>query len=182
MSKSSSASLWLTLGAVIVVILLIALAVSNKGGAGQYDTFAQCLTDKGTKIYSAYWCPNCARQKELFGNSYRLLDDKECAVRGQSRNLTLCQNDGITAVPTWEFSDGERVSGVQSLESLSERTGCEFGGGSEIPSSEVNEGTASTISEPSAASTIEGVEGLDIQVKSDSGITIEGISATPVAE
>ncbi|HBL39197.1 TPA: hypothetical protein DDZ10_00820 [Candidatus Uhrbacteria bacterium] len=173
MSKSSSASLWLTLGAVIVAILLVALAISNKGGGGQYDAFAQCLTDQGTKIYSAYWCPNCARQKELFGNSYRLLDDKECAVRGQSRNLTLCQNDGITSVPTWEFGDGERVSGVQPLESLAKRTGCALEGGSASDAREVEEG---------AASRIEGVEGLDIEVKSDSGITIEGVSATPVVE
>src|SRR3990167_4440305 len=122
MSKSSSSSLWLTLGAVVVVILLIVMAIFNRGG-GNYDTFAQCLTDQGTKIYSAYWCPNCTRQKDLFGNSYRLLDDKECAVRGQNRNLTLCQNDGITSVPTWEFGDGERVSGVQPLESLAKRTG-----------------------------------------------------------
>ncbi len=175
MSKPSSASLWLTLGAIIVVILLIALAVSGKSGSGQYDAFAQCLTEKGTKIYSAYWCPNCARQKELFGNSYRLLDDKECAVRGQSRNLTLCQNDGITSVPTWEFGDGERVSGVQPLERLAERTGCELEGGNALDSQEVEEG---------AASSIEGAEGLDIEVKSDSGsgITIENISATPIVE
>ena len=76
-------------------------------------------------------------------------------------------------MPTWEFGDGERVSGVQPLESLAKRTGCALEGGSASDAREVEEG---------AASRIEGVEGLDIEVKSDSGITIEGVSATPVVE
>ena len=34
------------------------------------DSFAQCLTSKGMKMYGAWWCPHCAEQKESFGYGF----------------------------------------------------------------------------------------------------------------
>ncbi len=34
--------------------------------------FARCLTDRQVKMYGAYWCPHCAEQKEMFGESFAL--------------------------------------------------------------------------------------------------------------
>lgn len=171
MSQSSSTSLWLVLGSLVVVVLLIALAVSQKGG-GAYDGFAKCLNEKGVKAYTAYWCPNCTNQKKLFGDSWGLVNDKECAIRGSSRNLSLCEVDGVTSVPTWEFADGSRLSGTQPLDVLAERSGCALDASE---ASGVPEGSG-------ASSTVPVSEGLDIEVTSDAGVTIGDISATPVSE
>ena len=41
---------------------------------------AKYLNDKGVVKYSAYWCPNCLNQSELFGKQvYTELDVVECA-------------------------------------------------------------------------------------------------------
>ena len=44
---------------------------------------AKYLKDKGVVKYSAYWCPNCLNQSELFGKqAYRELNVVECARDG----------------------------------------------------------------------------------------------------
>ena len=41
---------------------------------------AKYLKDNGVVKYSAYWCPNCLNQSELFGKQvYTELDVVECA-------------------------------------------------------------------------------------------------------
>src|SRR3989344_4395086 len=92
---------------------------------GQYDEFAQHLKDSGAVFYGASWCPHCAEQKALFGNSYKLLPYKECSVgataaTGQTQE---CKDAGITGYPTWRFADGSELSGQQSLQVLAEKTG-----------------------------------------------------------
>jgi len=47
-------------------ILLVAIVLYFMSKPGFYDEFAQCLTDKGVKMYGAYWCPHCQAQKALF--------------------------------------------------------------------------------------------------------------------
>jgi hypothetical protein len=91
---------------------------------GQYDTFASCLKEKGATFYGAFWCPHCQAQKKLFGNSAKLLPYTECSLpNGQGQNET-CNQAGITGYPTWQFADGSRLNGEQSLETLSQKTGC----------------------------------------------------------
>ena len=44
---------------------------------------AKYLKDNGVIKYSAYWCPNCLNQSELFGKqAYRELNVVECARDG----------------------------------------------------------------------------------------------------
>ena len=44
---------------------------------------AKYLNDNGVVKYSAYWCPNCLNQSELFGKQpYRELNVVECARDG----------------------------------------------------------------------------------------------------
>ena len=44
---------------------------------------AKYLKDTGVVKYSAYWCPNCLNQSELFGKqAYRELNVVECARDG----------------------------------------------------------------------------------------------------
>lgn len=118
---------------IIVALGVVALAVigalawrGSNQGSGLYDDFARCLTNKGAKMYGAYWCPHCKNQKELFGSSWRLVDYVECAIPNQPGQTGVCQPANIQVYPTWVFSDGNRVTGEMSFEQLSQQTGCPF--------------------------------------------------------
>jgi hypothetical protein len=92
----------------------------------KYDGFAHCLTDRGVKMYGAFWCPHCIEQKEKFGASFEYAPYVECGVKGAATGKTqVCQDAGIQHYPTWQFPPtGERVERVFSLQELSDRTGC----------------------------------------------------------
>ena len=52
---------------------------------------AKYLKDNGAVKYSAYWCPNCLNQSELFGKqAYRELNVVECARDGIDSQTKLC--------------------------------------------------------------------------------------------
>ncbi len=91
-----------------------------------YDAFAQCLTDSGATFYGAEWCPHCNEQKNEFGKSMKLVNYVECSLPNRGGQTTVCHEAGITGYPTWEFADGERISGKLSFSKLSEKTGCEL--------------------------------------------------------
>jgi hypothetical protein len=91
---------------------------------GEYDQFAQCINDSGTKFWGAFWCHNCNTQKGLFGKSVKKLPYIECSTPDGRGQKQLCKENGIEGYPTWEFDDGEKIPGVLQLETLSEKTGC----------------------------------------------------------
>ena len=85
--------------------------------------FAKYLKDKGVIKYSAYWCPNCLNQGELFGKqAYKKLNVVECARDGLNRQTQLCIDKKIKGFPTWEIN-GKLILGVLSLKELSMLTG-----------------------------------------------------------
>ncbi len=117
---------------VIVLVLggIFTVASQNRKGdaPGKYDTFAQCLKDKGTTFYGAFWCPHCKEQKALFGSSAKLLPYVECSKPDASGPIQYCLDKKIEGYPTWELADGTRLpvenaAGV-SLKTLSEKTSC----------------------------------------------------------
>ncbi len=113
---------------------------------GQYDVLAQCIKYAGATFYGASWCPHCAEQKALFGNSYKLLPYVECSIgaTAASGQTQECKDAGITGYPAWRFADGSELSGKQSLKTLSEKTQCAFEGTStDVPATE----TATTSSD-----------------------------------
>ena len=84
---------------------------------------AKYLNNNGVVKYSAYWCPNCLNQSELFGKqAYRELNVVECARDGINSQTQLCIDKKITGFPTWEIN-GKLILGVLSLKELSELTG-----------------------------------------------------------
>ncbi len=84
---------------------------------------AKYLNLIGAVQYSAYWCPHCHDQKELFGmQAASELQVIECAEDGQNSQRSLCDLKGIQGFPTWEIN-GEFYSGVRSLDELSELSG-----------------------------------------------------------
>ena len=84
---------------------------------------AKYLNNKGVVKYSAYWCPNCLNQSELFGKqAYRELNVVECAKDGINSQTQLCIDKKIKGFPTWEIN-GKLILGVLSLKELSKLTG-----------------------------------------------------------
>ncbi len=112
-----------------VILLLIAglfyWSYWNSKQPGKYDEFAKCLTEKGVKFYGAYWCPRCADQKKLFGNSMQYIDYIECAIPGGDKGVqtAICQKEKIESYPTWEIN-GQKTIGVLQLSYLASVTGC----------------------------------------------------------
>ena len=84
---------------------------------------AKYLKDIGVVKYSAYWCPNCFNQSELFGRqAYKELNVVECARDGINSQTQLCIDKKIKGFPTWEIN-GKLILGVLSLKELSKLTG-----------------------------------------------------------
>ena len=87
--------------------------------------FAKYLKDSGVIKYSAYWCPNCLDQSELFGKqAYKELNVVECANDGKNSETQLCIDKKIKGFPSWEIN-GKIILGVLTLKELSTLTGYE---------------------------------------------------------
>ena len=111
----------LILGTIAAVLLR---SLSVPAGPSKYDTFAQCLKEKGAVFYGAFWCQHCQAQKEMFGSSVKFLPYVECSVPDGSTQTQECTNKKISSYPTWEFSDGTRLTGEVPLAQLAEKTSC----------------------------------------------------------
>ena len=84
--------------------------------------FAKFLNDNKIVMYSAYWCPHCNDQKQLFGKkAVEELIIVECAKDGKNNKYKLCQEKGIEGFPSWEINN-EIYSGTVSLNELAEMT------------------------------------------------------------
>jgi glutaredoxin len=68
-------------------------------------------------MYGTYWCPHCARQKELLGQqAFQYIQYIECDAAGYQAQSKLCQQHHIDGYPTWILLDGSssRSSGSSS--------------------------------------------------------------------
>ena len=108
-------------GRVRAGLLSLATAPQHK-----HDGFARCLTERGVKMYGAWWCPHCVEQKEKFGASFEYVPYVECGIKGDLHAQSqVCKDENIKHYPTWQFPPtGERVERVFTLQELSDRTGC----------------------------------------------------------
>ena len=87
------------------------------------EEIAKCLTEKGAKMYGAYWCGHCQNQKKMFGEDFQYVDYVECDSNGENANPQTCYEAGIKGYPTW-IINGNQYSGEQSLDKLKELGGC----------------------------------------------------------
>ncbi len=110
---------YLLLGILSILALLVVGCSSTK-----YDSFAQCLTDKDVVMYGAYWCGHCAEQKRMFSSSFEKVTYIECSLPDNAGQTQICIQKQIESYPTWEFADGTRVTGAQTFETLSQKSGC----------------------------------------------------------
>jgi uncharacterized membrane protein len=89
----------------------------------QAVALADHLTRSGAVMYTAYWCPHCHEQKELFGKAAAdQLTLVECAADGRNSQKALCDAKKIEGFPTWEIN-GKLDSGVKSLAELARLSG-----------------------------------------------------------
>lgn len=96
--------------------------VTTTSGAAEI-ALARHLKQIGARKYSAYWCPHCHEQKQMFGKeAASLLNYIECAPDGQNSQTELCKASGIKGFPTWEI-DGQFYPGMQSLAKLADLSG-----------------------------------------------------------
>ena len=116
------------IGIVVVGILGwgVWYSVQTNNAPGKLDSFAQCLTEKGMKFYGAFWCPHCQKMKALFGKSAKYLNYIECSTPNGQSQTQICIDNKIEGYPTWEFTDGSRLSGEVELSQLTDKTGCEL--------------------------------------------------------
>lgn len=108
----------------VSVVSGLASNVVNFMVTANYDTFATCLKSKNAVLYGTFWCPHCITQKALFGLSASLVPYVECSTADSQGQLQVCKDKGITAYPTWEFSDSSRLLGEIPLKQLAEKTSC----------------------------------------------------------
>ena len=96
--------------------------VRSESGPAQI-ALAEHLTASGAKVYTAYWCPHCHEQKELFGRqAAEKLTVIECAPDGRNSQRELCEAKKIEGYPTWEIN-GQLDSGAKPLAKLAEASG-----------------------------------------------------------
>jgi len=122
--QSKNMLTWAIVG--LIFVGAIFLMMSQRVLPNKFDDFAQCLTDKGVVYYGAFWCPNCQDQNRLFGSAKRLINYVECSTPDGRGQVNECRQKDIKGYPTFEFADGTRVEGKQTLEALAEKSGCKL--------------------------------------------------------
>ena len=117
---------WRAIGIVAAVLVVggFVYFFATRKKVGRLDSFAQCLSSKGVKMYGAYWCPHCEEQKELFGSSFQYAPYVECGIEGSRAEQPVCVTAGVKNFPTWIFPDGSRVEGKLPVVTLRDKTGC----------------------------------------------------------
>jgi uncharacterized membrane protein len=127
---------WLgkTTGAAVLIIIILHLHYSGYIGktAGPEDPWVRGLVEHlaktDAKFYGASWCPHCSDQKELFGPSSSRVPYIECSPGGpRAPQAQACNDAGIKSYPTW-IINGQRYSGIQSLDSLAQFSNYKSGG------------------------------------------------------
>jgi len=97
--------------------------IKSTSGTAEIE-LAKHLTQTGAKMYSAYWCPHCYEQKQLFGKeAWAQVSSVECAADAKKNpQPEACTKAGIEGFPTW-IIDGKLDPGVKKLSKLGELTG-----------------------------------------------------------
>lgn len=85
--------------------------------------FAKYITSIGGKMYSAFWCPHCYEQKQLFGEkAFREINNIECDPGGKNPQTKACIDAKVQSYPTWQIK-GKVYSGTQLLGKLAKEIG-----------------------------------------------------------
>jgi hypothetical protein len=107
------------------------MVIDSQSGPDEI-ALAKHLNKVGAKMYTAYWCPHCHTQGQLFGQQATAqLNRIECAEDGQNSQISMCKETAAKAskltgegfgFPTWEIN-GKFYPGTQKLSILAEISG-----------------------------------------------------------
>lgn len=98
-------------------------AITTPSNASQI-ALAEHLTASGAVVYTAWWCPACRTQKELFGKeASKELAIVECAQDGYNPEPQRCEEKEIQSYPTWEVDGALLEPGVKTLDELADVSG-----------------------------------------------------------
>ncbi len=98
------------------------LTAEGEGEATDLVAFARDLDASGTKLFCASWSAACAEQRQQFEDGDAYLPYVEVGTPDRRGNQTAAA-EGITEIPTWQFPDGTRATGLLSIEELSTQSG-----------------------------------------------------------
>lgn len=104
------------IGGLILVVKNNAKSETTVADVAAVDTLAQCITEKGMKMYGASRCPHCKAQKAMFGTSFSKVDYVECTT-----DQVKCNIAGVQGYPTWIYQ-GQKYEGEQTFEQLAKIT------------------------------------------------------------
>lgn len=90
--------------------------------ADRVEKLAKFMTEKGMKMYGAYWCSHCNNQKRLFGDNSQYITFVECDPKGENQQAELCKSEGIEGYPTWKY-EGKAYEGEQDFDELAQIVG-----------------------------------------------------------
>ncbi|MBI2208643.1 hypothetical protein HYU50_04040 [Candidatus Woesearchaeota archaeon] len=109
--------IYLSVSSIIVVLIISAVVFSfaNSKKPGALDDFAKCLTEKGAVMYGASFCKYTSAQKGMLGNSMKYIN-----------YMDFTEDPNIKVTPTW-LINGKYYENAQSLDRLSQITGCAIG-------------------------------------------------------
>ena len=124
MKKTQKRIVWAVV--TIAIISGVGFLIYMNAQPGKYDALAKCVAEKEAIFYGAYWCPACNQQKAIFGKSAQYLPYVECSLPGGNGQNDICIAAKIEAYPTWQFTNGEKLTGVLSIEELAAKTSCEI--------------------------------------------------------
>lgn len=90
----------------------------------QAIALAKYLQSTSTKMYGAYWCPHCSRQKELFGmEAFSYINYIECDPKGYRSQYATCLENGVDGFPTMKFGNGKSQGGEMELIDIAKISG-----------------------------------------------------------
>ena len=120
----------LGIGIIIAVIIIVISGfavmemIKPKVSNEKLAEFAKCLTEKGAKMYGAYWCMHCKSQKEEFGDAFQYINYVECDLGG-GKTAQECIEKGIDGYPKWIINE-KKYDGKQTFQELAQASGCEL--------------------------------------------------------
>jgi hypothetical protein len=119
MKNSKYAAYAIALTAIAAIAFLSYLVFLQGQALGDFDQFAECLTEQGLAMAGTDWCHFCQNQKDLFGNSLSKIDYKNCDLEKE-----WCNQNQIGLYPAWVNANGMHFTGVKNFQQLSRISGC----------------------------------------------------------
>ena len=120
---------WLSFMKKIATIFLILFSTvflawcgeqKDPNSTGQLNSFAQCVSQKGLKMYGTDRCPHCKKMKALFGSAFSGVQFINC-----DEQKVQCDAAGIEWYPTFSFN-WKKYQWEKTLQELSTLTSCDL--------------------------------------------------------